>query len=180
MATPRLVRISKLLALILRHRPDQFGIVLDGEGYADLREVLAAVQTRLPGATLADLTMVVREVEPEKSRYRIEDGGIRANYGHSLAGRIAQEPGVPPALLWHGTPDHALEAIARQGLLPMRRQYVHLTTSRELATRIGARHGAPRTLKVDAARAHADGLVFYWANDAFWLSGHIPPGYITV
>lgn len=178
MASPNLVRISKLLALILRHRPEQFGIVLDAEGYADLQEVLAAVQTRIPGARLADLQAVVTEVEPEKSRYRIEGGEIRANYGHSLAGRIEQEREVPPAVLWHGTPESAVDEILKQGLLPMRRQYVHLTTDPGLARRIGQRHGRPLLLKIDAQRAHREGSVFYRANDAFWLSEHIPPTYL--
>jgi putative RNA 2'-phosphotransferase len=178
MTTPHLVRISKLLALILRHRPGEFGIVLDAEGYAGLDEVLAAVRTRIGSATLADLEAVVSRIEPEKSRYRIADGEIRANYGHSLPGRIEQQQEVPPAVLWHGTPEHALAEISRRGLLPMRRQYVHLTTSSELALRIGARHGRPRLLKVDAARAHADGVAFYRANDAFWLAVQIPQAYL--
>jgi putative RNA 2'-phosphotransferase len=179
--TPRhLVRISKLLALILRHKPGEFGVVLDAEGYADLAEVLAAVRTRIADATLADLQAVVSQVEPEKTRYRIEGGEIRANYGHSLPERIGQERGVPPPALWHGTPEHALAEIARQGLLPMRRQYVHLTTSPSLALRIGARHGRPRLLRIDAARAALEGVVFYRANDAFWLADRIPPAYLDL
>jgi putative RNA 2'-phosphotransferase len=180
MATPHLVRISKLLALILRHRPQDFGITLDPEGYADLAEVLSAVRTRIASATLADLEAVVSQIEPEKTRYRIEGGEIRANYGHSLPGRIEQHRDTPPAVLWHGTPTHAVEEIARQGLLPMRRQYVHLTTSPELAVRIGARHGRPRLLTIDSARAHAAGVAFYRANDAFWLALGIPPAYLDL
>lgn len=65
MAAPRLFRISKLLALMLRQRPEQFGIVLDAEGYADLNEVLAAVRTRIGTATLEDLEAVVQTLEPE-------------------------------------------------------------------------------------------------------------------
>jgi putative RNA 2'-phosphotransferase len=177
-SAPRLLRISKLLALILRHRPDKFGIVLDAEGWGDLKEVLAAVRTRVGDATQEDLVAVVESVETDKCRYSIDEGEIRANYGHSLARRIQHESSMPPAILWHGTPEHALRRIFTEGLAPMRRQYVHLTTSKDLATRIGARHGRPRTLRVDAARAHANGLVFYRANDAFWLADHIPPQYI--
>lgn len=180
MTAPHLLRISKLLALILRHTPGEFGIVLDAEGYATLTDVLAAVRTRLPSATLADLQAVVSQVEPEKSRYSIVAGEIRANYGHSLAGRIEQQAGVPPAVLWHGTPEHALAQISQQGLRPMSRQYVHLTTSQDLALRIGARHGKPRLLRVDAAGAHAHDTRFYRANDAFWLALHIPPQYLDL
>jgi putative RNA 2'-phosphotransferase len=165
---------------MLRHQPDQFGIVLDAEGYADLREVLAAVRTRIASATLEDLVAVVETIEPEKRRYSIEEGEIRANYGHSFAGRIAHDACAPPATLWHGTPVTAAPRIREQGLLPMRRQYVHLTTYPELATRIGARHGSPLVLTVDAARAHAEGVVFYRANNAFWLADYIAPRYLDV
>jgi putative RNA 2'-phosphotransferase len=180
MSTPRLVRISKLLALILRHRPGEFGIILDAEGYADLTQVLTAVRTRIADATPADIEAAVRQIEPEKTRYRIEGGEIRANYGHSLPGRIEQERAPPPAVLWHGTPEQAVEEITRRGLLPMRRQYVHLTTSPELALRIGARRGKPRLLTIDAAGAAAAGVAFYRANDAFWLAEHIPPAHLAL
>lgn len=180
MTTPYLVRISKLLALILRHKPEQLGIELDAEGYAPLSEVLAAVRSQIASATLADLEAVVTQLEPEKNRYSIVDGEIRANYGHSFEGRIQHEAGVPPPVLWHGTPESAIQQISQQGLHPMRRQYVHLTTQPELATRIGARHGKPRLLKVDAAAAHAQGTIFYRANDAFWLALHIPPQHLDL
>ncbi len=40
------VRISKLLSLVLRHRPDEFGIEVDRFGFADLQSVLLAIHGR--------------------------------------------------------------------------------------------------------------------------------------
>ena len=180
MGTRRLIRLSKLLSLILRHQPEQFGIILDPEGYADLREVLLAVQTQVPDAIETDLRDIVTTLETDKQRFSIIDGEIRANYGHSVADRIQHQPVAPPPILWHGTAEAALSGIATRGILPMKRQYVHLTTDERLAIRVGSRHGAARAIRIDAARAHAEGIPFYRANDAFWLADEIAPRYLEI
>jgi putative RNA 2'-phosphotransferase len=174
-----LVRLSKLLALILRHQPERFGVNLDAEGYASLAEVLLAVNTRLPEATLEDVQRVVDTLEPDKQRYTILDGEIRANYGHSLAGRIEHAAAQPPEVLLHGTAESAVASILQTGLVPMRRQYVHLTADHALAQRVGARHGRAYVLNVAAAQAASDGVVFYRANPAFWLVSAVPARYIS-
>jgi putative RNA 2'-phosphotransferase len=179
MTSKQLVQLSKLLSLILRHQPQRFGVTLDAEGYASIPDVLAAVQVNMPDATAADLHTVVANLEPDKRRFSIVDAEIRANYGHSLSERIVHQPATPPAVLLHGTSQPALEAILDVGILPMKRQYVHLTTDRELALRIGDRHGAARILTVDAAQAAADGVIFYRANESFWLANAIPARYVS-
>jgi putative RNA 2'-phosphotransferase len=173
-------QISKLLALILRHRPDRFDIVLDPEGYASLKDVLVALRAHFPDATEEDVVAVVETIEPDKRRYTLSDGEIRANYGHSLTSRIAHEQGTPPAVPWHGTTNPAVPNIVERGLLPMKRQYVHLTVDSVLAERVGARRGTPRVIKVDAARAHADGVVFHRANDSFWLADEVAARYLQL
>ena len=62
----------------------------------------------------------------------------------------------------------------------MRRQYIHLTTSYELAARIGSRHGKVRVLEVDAFRAHAAGVAFYRANESFWLADFVPAEFVSL
>ena len=178
MADARLIRLSKLLSLILRHEPAKFGVTLDPEGYASLGDVLSAIRGQIADATEADLVSVVETLEPDKRRFAISDGEIRANYGHSLAERIAHERTTPPVLLWHGTTAQAAPSILRLGIHPMKRQYVHLTTSTVLALRVGGRRGPAALIAVDAARAHADGIHFYRANAAFWLADQIAPQYL--
>lgn len=179
MTDRRLIGISKALSLILRHEPHRFGVVLDAEGYASLADVLDAVRTRVPGVSEQDIEAVIREVEPDKRRFTLSDGEIRANYGHSTAEKILHEPTLPPALLLHGTSEKSVDVILEQGLRPMRRQYVHLTTNADLAARVGSRHGRVRVLNVDSAAAHAAGVAFFRANESFWLANWIPPEFIT-
>jgi putative RNA 2'-phosphotransferase len=166
------------MSLILRHQPQGFGVTLDAEGYASLDEVLPAVRTRIPQTTVADLHEVIHCIEPDKQRFSIIDGEIRANYGHSLPGHIEHAAAVPPEVLFHGTTRAAAASILENGLEPMRRQYVHLTTERALAERIGARHGSACVLAVAAARAAAEGVIFYRANPSFWLAKAVPARYV--
>lgn len=179
MTTSRLISISKVLSLILRHKPEQFGVVLDAEGYALIEDVLAAVRTRMPDVTEHDLAVVVETIEPDKRRFTLTADAIRANYGHSLRERIEHEVQVPPAILWHGTNEKAAPIILSSGIRPMQRQYVHLTTERDLAARIGARRGSVCILKVEALRAHAEGVPFYRANDSFWLADLVPARFVS-
>jgi putative RNA 2'-phosphotransferase len=174
----RLVPISKLMSLVLRHDPTTFGLTLDAEGFTSLEELLAALRTRLPDTSAADIVAVVETIEPDKRRFSIVDDEIRANYGHSLAERVAQQRAEPPALLLHGTTEAAVPKILAEGLSPMRRQYVHMTVSPALAAKVGSRHGKPLLLEVDARAAHEAGIAFYRANENFWLADAVPARFV--
>jgi len=173
-----LVRLSKLLSLMLRHEPSKFGLTLDAEGYASLDEVLGALRSQVPDASVADIVAVVETIEPDKRRFSILGDDIRANYGHSLTERIQHEPAMPPAILIHGTTESAAVRILVEGLAPMRRQYVHLTVDAVLAAKVGGRRGAPVLLEVDTRAANAAGVVFYRANENFWLADSVPAAFL--
>jgi putative RNA 2'-phosphotransferase len=194
----RLVKLSKFLALILRHQPERFGLPLDEEGWASLPEVMEILRG-LPNfrwATRADVLAVVergtgetsarsaetlsRDAQAEglaaagKRRFQIEGNRIRARYGHSLARPIRYEPCAPPPRLYHATSPDGLASIRREGLRPMERQHVHLSPDPETALHVGARHAdRPVVLTVRAAQAHAAGVEFYQADDAVYLAKHI-------
>ena len=177
-----LIKLSKFLALILRHQPERFALELDEEGWASLPEVMEILRG-LPNfrwATRADVMRVVQEgSSDDKRRFEVEGKRIRAKYGHSLARSIRYEPCTPPPLLYHGTSPRALETICREGLKPMERQYVHLSPDPETAVRVGARHAERAVaLTVRAAEAHAAGVEFYRADEAVYLARHIPPEFL--
>jgi putative RNA 2'-phosphotransferase len=64
---------------MLRHRPDEFGVEVDAQGYADLDAVVKALQDRDADLSLKDVESVV--FDSEKKRFEIIDGRIRARYG---------------------------------------------------------------------------------------------------
>ncbi|HHS96904.1 MAG TPA: RNA 2'-phosphotransferase [Chloroflexi bacterium] len=178
----QLVKLSKFLALILRHQPERFGLALDEEGWVPLSEVMEVLRG-LPNfrwATRADVMEIVEKGSGDgKRRFEVEGDRIRARYGHSIARRIRYTPCTPPARLYHGTSPEALPSIRREGLKPMGRQYVHLSPDPETAVQVGKRHAPhPVVLTVRAAEAHTAGVQFYRAEESVYLSQPIPPDFL--
>jgi putative RNA 2'-phosphotransferase len=70
-------------------------------------------------------------------------------------------------------------AIRRDGLLPRRRDYVHLASRPDLARLIGARRDPePVVLEIDGRAAAASGVRFYRASDGIVLADSVPPAYL--
>ncbi len=175
-------RLSKFLALVLRHRPDAFGITLDADGFTDADMLFAVVHERFGVMVTheAFVRVVTTPASDGKQRYELVDGRVRARYGHNRrVTAVEYAPVTPPDVLYHGTPTSALDAIRREGLVPMNRQYVHMATTIDRATSVGARHGKPVLLRVDAKAAHAAGIVFYQADDEHYLAAEVPTGFVV-
>ena len=81
MSRRNLVKLSKFLALILRHQPERFALELDDEGWASLPEVMEILRS-LPNfrwATRADVMQVVEEGSGDgKRRFEVQGKRIRA------------------------------------------------------------------------------------------------------
>lgn len=175
-----LKRISKNMSLLLRHTPEAAGFSLDPEGYVHMSDLVMALRRHVPEATADTVLTVITEVEPQKQRFAIVNDYVRANYGHSLSDKITHSPAQPPVTLFHGTSASAVTSILVNGLHPMSRQYVHLTSDPQLAIKVGSRHGKPRLIRVDARSAHVDGQIFYKANHIFWLVESLAPRFLSV
>ena len=174
-------RLSKTVAHALRHKPNQYGLTLDSEGWVPVDDLLAALrQRRRVWRNITEDDLVTMMDQAEKRRYEMSDGRIRAYYGHSVSDTIKRTPAEPPELLFHGTSPNSAETILADGLKPMSRQYVHLSTERATALQVGQRHAAdPVILEINAAEAHRAGVAFYLGNDDVWLAAEIPPQFIT-
>ena len=174
----QLRKLSRFLALLLRHQPARFGLPLDAEGYADLDAVLRILKG-LPNfrwATRADIDALL--ALPGRKRFESVGRRIRALYGHTAI-HPTYTPAIPPDVLYHGTAPENLDAIRREGLQPVQRQYVHLAATPETARQIALRHtDAPVILRVDAASAHAAGVTFYHPEENIYLCEVIPAALI--
>ncbi len=167
------VRLSKRMSHALRHAPWLYELELDEAGWTPVADLLAAL-----GVSRAQLENVVRD--NQKQRFELEGDRIRARYGHSLPGRIVREPGTPPAELYHGTSESAATSILRDGLRPMRRQYVHLSVTREMAESVGRRKGERvLVLTVNTPAARAAGVEFLRGNEIVWLAEHVPAEFLS-
>lgn len=171
--------ISKLLSLILRHEPAKYGIVLDSNGWTPIDPLIAKVRgAGNLGFDRAALNAVVEN--NDKKRFTISDDGlrIRAAQGHSVTVDLGIAASEPPATLYHGTALGNLDSIRSGGLLPGKRQQVHLSHEHETAIKVGGRHGKPIVLRVNAAKMFNDGMAFFQAANGVWLTDTVPPQYL--
>jgi putative RNA 2'-phosphotransferase len=169
------VRLSKRLSYVLRHAPDSVGLTLDGAGWADVDDLLQALQ--IDRATLEHVVAT-----NDKRRFALDPTGtrIRASQGHSVAVDLGYAAEPPPAVLFHGTVTRSLPAILAEGLRPGNRHAVHLSPDEVTARAVGARRGRPVVLAVDAAAMAGEGAVFTRSANGVWLVDAVPPRHLTV
>lgn len=173
------MQLSKYMSLILRHTPEQYGIVLDSsDGSCPLEELVHVLrdQKGWSDTTEADIRQVVEH--SDKQRFEINNNRIKARYGHSHT-QVQYQQGTPPAILFHGTNEKAITSIQEQGLRSMNRQYVHLSASTHFAELAGSRRGKLILLQVDTDQAAQAGVTFYFAGHEVWLSDDIPAHCLT-
>ncbi|WAP50776.1 RNA 2'-phosphotransferase [Arthrobacter sp. ATA002] len=174
---PTTPEISRVLSHALRHAPAEYGLALDAEGWTHVSGVLEALHGLGPQWEFVDQG-VLHEVlaGTGKKRHQIENGRIRAVHGHSVPVQPSSAPVQPPPVLFHGTGRAAAAIIRESGILPMRRQYVHLAETAEQAREVGRRKDAePVILTVDTGIAQAQGISFYRSDSGVWLAGGVIP-----
>lgn len=171
-------KLSVFISLILRHKPEAAGIVLDEHGWANVDELLAGINNT--GRSI-DMEILERIVQTDqKGRYSFNEDKtlIRANQGHSISVDVELEEQKPPETLYHGTAAQFVDNIMQQGLKPMSRLYVHLSKDVETAVKVGNRHGNPVVLKIDAKKMYEDGEKFYFSANGVWLVKYVAKKYI--
>ncbi len=178
----KLNNLSRVFSHALRHEPGLYNLELDNEGGAFIDELIASLNIfkKYHGTiTLNDIIYLLNN--SSKKRHEINGNKIRALYGHSLQKKILKTPSPPPEYLFHGTSPQHIEQIKNSGLLPMRRQYVHLSTNQEIALEVRKRKcRKPVLLKIDALKAHLENIIFYNGNEHIWLADAIPFNYIHI
>ena len=104
---------------------------------------------------------------------------IRAVQGHSIDVDLNLSPTIPPDILYHGTSITNIENIIENGIQRRKRKYVHLSKDKDTALQVGARHGKPVSLKIDAQKMHSNGNSFFVSKNGVWLVEFVPPEYIS-
>jgi putative RNA 2'-phosphotransferase len=174
------ISLSKFLSLILRHRPEKAGITLDGNGWADVDELIeGANKTGRVAITLDDIMEVVSTNDKQRFAFNNDYTKIRANQGHSVSVDVELTEMQPPNILYHGTSTKSLQGIMANGIRPKSRLYVHLSEDVETAGRVGKRHGTPIILSIDAGKMNKEGVTFYLSANGVWLTKCVPVAYIN-
>ena len=179
----RYINISKAVSYALRHNPSAFGLELDSEGWVSAEDLINALNkhNKSLDVTVASLCYIIDN--SDKKRFEIRDNMIRATYGHSIENKIEYTPQTPPAVLYHGTTHKAYPKIAGlfgEGLKPMERQYVHLSSDIKTAITVGKRRDPnPIVFAINAMLMYDDGIKFFHTgNDTTWLCDSVPKHYI--
>lgn len=174
----KLTQISKYISLILRHKPEVAGITLDEHGWADVYELIVGVSNKYPHFTGGILKLIVDTDEKQRYSFNEDHTKIRANQGHSVDVDVELEAKKPPVWLYHGTAKKYVESIAKEGLKPKSRLYVHLSSDGDTAVKVGQRHGAPVVCMVNAEAMWNDGYEFFLSKNGVWLTKEVPVQYI--
>lgn len=174
-----LVQTSKFLSYVLRHRPGAIGLSVDPAGWVEVDALMTAARSERGMSLDRDLLeRVVHQSDKQRFEWSADGEHIRATYGHSIDVELGLEATVPPDTLYHGTARRAVPSIRRDGLLKKGRQHVHLSGAPEPAREVGARHGTPVVLPVEAEAMHAAGHRFYVSGKDVWLTEHVPVSFI--
>jgi putative RNA 2'-phosphotransferase len=173
-----LISISKFLSLVLRHKPQTFGITLDSEGWVDVGDLLTACERHGHRITRPQLDETVATNDKKRFAFSADGRHIRATQGHSIPVDLGLVPQEPQELLYHGTVGDFLDSIRRTGLQRGQRHHVHLSCDENTASMIGQRRGRPVILVVEAGRMFRDGYAFYRSENGVWLADAVPTDYL--
>lgn len=166
------------MSLILRHLCSDFGLKMDKYGFVSINSFIEALKTKYPKIERGDIEFVVENCP--KNRFEIKEGKIRARYGHSLKIEIEDKPFEPPIYLYHGTKPAFINKIFIDGLLSMRRQYVHLSKTVDEAVKVGKRKAQnPTIFRVKAREAFQKGVDFYDMGEIV-LTKSVQPEFLEI
>ncbi|NPA97574.1 MAG: RNA 2'-phosphotransferase [Crenarchaeota archaeon] len=178
----RRVKLSKLMAFLLRHCPESAGLELDDGGWVPIDELARAIRERWRNRDeyrwVQPLHIMAVALTDPKGRYEVRNGLIRARYGHAsrLGLKIEYPLDRSARVLYHGTTRRALTRILREGVKPMRRMFVHLSTTLGDACSVGKRHGNDVVvLVIDAECLRSKGIRVYEASSSVRTVEYVPP-----
>lgn len=171
-------RTSKFLSLVLRHKPEKIGIMLDEAGWTDVSGLLEAMEKLRWRVSREDLDFIVRNNAKQRFAFSEDGTQIRASQGHSVEVDLKYDAVDPPEILYHGTVGKFMASIREQGLIKGERHHVHLSKDEATATIVGKRRGAPVLLVVDARAMALDGYEFFVSANGVWLTELVPPKYL--
>jgi len=169
------VRVSRYVSYLLRHNPED--LEMDDEGFVDLDELVSKVRRRFPEADRRLLKEIINQ--SERKRFEIVGEKIRAMYGHTIPVHIHLTEDKQIERLYHGTTSQAAKEILEKGLQPMKRRWVHLSPTEEIALEVGKRRThCPAVLVIDASEARKSGIRFFKATDKVYVCKCVPAKYI--
>ena len=172
--------LGRMLALVLRHAPEKFGVEMDLNGWVNSRELSEAIQAqREHFHWLRGWHFEAIANADVKGRYQVEGEMIRATYGHSIELELdLPTDDIPEGLYWPCDPA-AVATHMELGISAGDRKHVHLSRTISNAMEAGhVRISRPAILEVDTTRANADGYTIWRAGTTVFLCEEMPAEYL--
>ena len=170
--------LARLMIYILGHKPDEFGLVPDTEGFVTYKEFLWAVHEE-PGwgyVRKGHINEVLlgkdRDLfQPEEDRIRAVDRRWRLD--------LENPSQSPPKILFVAVRRRAHPVVMEKGLTTAAGRYLVFSPDREMALRIGQRRDQkPVLLEIMAASAQEAGISFYPFGNLY-LTDQVPARFIN-
>lgn len=174
----KLIKISKFLGFILRHKPESINLTLDQQGWAEVDQLINLAAQKGTKIDFSMLEKIVANDDKQRFSFSQDQSKIRANQGHSIEVDLSLKPQTPPEYLFHGTATRFIKSISQQGLLKKSRQYVHLSANKSTAISVGQRYGTPVLLKIRAKKMQEIGYSFFLSDNGVWLTDRVPRAFI--
>ena len=166
-------QLAKLMDYVLGRRPDEFGLVLNADGFVKVKEFLKAITEEegygyVRRAHLNEIFLTV----PDHA-FEIADNMIRSKIRDRLPDhRYAMDP---PKLLYTCVRQKAYPHVHAKGIRPTGFSQVVLSAGREMAERIGRRiDRAAVLLTIQVQHSLDQGVVFFQAGENMFLADFIP------
>jgi len=172
--------LSRMVTYMLGHRPDEFGLLLDEEGFVSTKELLIALREEQGWSFVRESHLDALVREPADTTFEIADKQIRVAPGETHL-ELGPFPEVnPPVLLYHAARRKAYPAILEHGLKPSQWPWVPLYMTPEMALRVGSRRDRqPILLTVQAAKASRQGTVFWRPLEIIYLVKDLSPQFFS-
>lgn len=173
-----LKRLSKLISYMLGHKPAEFGLVPDRDGFVKIKEFLKAVCEEeglryIRRSHIDEILMTLSHPPVE-----IKDNYIRATDRDQLPNHNPAQ--TLPKLLYTCVRRKAYPFVLDKGIFPMGFGRVILSSEPEMAERMGKRKDRmPVLLTVQTRKSLEKGTLFYGAGDTLYLADSIRPGCFT-
>lgn len=181
--------LSRALSQYLRHKPEKIDIKLDESGFTSVDTLINNFnylqQERIKKNEINSFTkeMLFYIVEnDQKGRYEFSNNNnfIRCIQGHSHPSvKIKYEIYKLEHDVYHGTSPDFIDSIFENGLLPQKRQFVHLSKDLDTAKNVGKRHSKNKEPVILVIKKDTP-ITFYITNNGVIHAKSIPSKYLSV
>ncbi len=177
-----LERLARIIAGILRHFPAKFGVRIDNEGWVTVNDLVHGIQRRRHQFhwLRPHHIMALAETDP-KGRYQVENGKIRATYGHTIEVNLDLPTKHIPKRLFYPTTEEEVDLLFEGEIRPTDRAFVHLSETYEQAMEAGGqRTNDPIIIEIDAEGAIADGIEIMKAGKRVYVARRVPSQFMSL